>query len=591
MRLRGLTLLALVLLIDCRSADRSAGPGVSSQAPVHLIIVTTTDLHGWVDGHDETIEGPNQKVNVHWGGLDVFAGYLQNLREANPGRVLLIDQGDLFQGTLVSNLSEGEVVVRAYNQLGYVAAAVGNHEFDFGPVGPHSIVRAPGEDPLGALKRNVSLAHFRFLSANIFEKGTRQRPSWVLPYTITEVAGSRVGIIGVSTPDTPVVTTPANVATLDFTDPVPEIVNAARELRQQGVDAVILIAHIGGGCRDNSDPRDPSSCEIDADSFKLARALPPGTVDALFAGHTHKEARQFVNGTPLIQPAALGRGFGIVDLYVDPQKHAVRSEQTTLRPLMAVCGSVFVSNGRCDSRIAKDADLTLKPASFEGKPVVPAVAMRALLKPFIAAVQAKRSEKLGIYLGGPFTRDYTHESALGDLVADALVQAHPQSDFGVVNSGGLRADLKNREVTYGDVFEVLPFDNYVATVRLTGSELRRFMTLGTAGRQGIFQVSGLKMTVDGGVTSGDRLRTLTRTDGSPLIDDQMYTVVTSDFIAAGGDGVLPVTSQLPADRIHVYYDPPTMRDVVIEALKKMSESKTLVPKTEHRIDILDDSGR
>ncbi|HVT04601.1 MAG TPA: bifunctional UDP-sugar hydrolase/5'-nucleotidase [Thermoanaerobaculia bacterium] len=586
--MRRTTLLALLILIACTTSTTSRAPEGHSEAPLHLVIVSTTDLHGWVDGHDETVEGSQKTVNVHWGGLEVLAGYLDNIREANPGRVLLLDQGDLFQGTLVSNLSEGEVVVKAYNQLGYVASAVGNHEFDFGPVGPHSVVRQPGEDPLGALKRNVKMARFKFLAANIFEKDTKKHPWWVLPYMITEVAGARIGIIGISTPDTPVVTAPANVISLDFTDPTAAVVEAARDLRSQGVDAVILLAHIGGGCRDNSDPHDASTCEIDADSFRLARSLPPGTVDVFLSGHTHKEARQFVNGIPVMEPAALGRGFGVVDLYVDLGRHSVRSEQTTMRPLHMVCGSVFSSVERCDSRVHKDADLTMKPAIFEGKPVQPSPAMRSLLNPYIAAVAAKRAEKLGIVLGGPFIRDYTHESALGDLVADALVKAHPESDFGVVNSGGLRSDLINRDVTYGDVFEVLPFDNYVATVRMTGGELRRFMTFGTAGRQGIFQVSGLKMVVDGSATNGERLRSITRSDGTPLDDDQMYTVVTSDFIAAGGDGVLPVTSQLPPDRIYVYYDPPTMRDVVIEALKKMSASGTLVPRTEHRIDILNE---
>lgn len=582
-----MTLLALLALIACTTSTRLPPSAHDEKELLHLVVVSTTDLHGWVDGHDETIARAEGPVKVHWGGLDVLAGYLDNLRAANPGRVLLLDQGDLFQGTLVSNLSEGDAVVQAYNQLGYTASAIGNHEFDFGPVGPHSVARSSEEDPLGALKQNVKAARFKFLSANIFEKGTKRQPWWAVPFTIAAVGGARIGIIGVSTPDTPVVTAPANVTSLDFTDPAAAIVGAAKELRSRGVDAVIVLAHIGGGCRDNTDPHDASTCEIDSDSFRLARSLPAGTVDLFLAGHTHKEARQFVSGVPVVQPAALGRGLGIADLYIDPRSHSVRSEMTTIRPLRPICANVFIAVERCDSRVPKDADLTLKPAQFEGRPVRPSGEMQALLKPYIEAVAAKRSEKLGIVLGGPFIRDYVNESPLGNLVADALVKSHPQSDFGVVNSGGLRSDLKNTDVTYGDVFEVLPFDNFVATVRMTGRELRSFMVLGTAGRQGIFQVSGLKMVVDGSVTiGGDRLRSITRTDGTPLLDDEMYTVVTSDFIAAGGDGVQPVTSQLPADRIHIFYDPPTMRDVVIEALKAMSASGTLTPKTEHRIDVI-----
>src|SRR5215208_3830444 len=105
--------------------------------PVHVVIVGTTDVHGWFNGH--------QNSPVPYGGVPLLASYVEALRAENENRVVLVDSGDMFQGTLESNFFEGEPVVTAYNLLGYSASAVGNHEFDYGPLGPVSIARA-GDD-------------------------------------------------------------------------------------------------------------------------------------------------------------------------------------------------------------------------------------------------------------------------------------------------------------------------------------------------------------------------------------------------------------------------------------------------------------
>ena len=106
------------------------------------------------------------------GGLALLDGYIGNLRAARArdgGAVLLLDAGDLFQGTLESNLNEGAIVISAYNAMRYDAAAIGNHEFDFGPVGPATFAESPQDDPLGAIKARATQARFPFLAANIID--------------------------------------------------------------------------------------------------------------------------------------------------------------------------------------------------------------------------------------------------------------------------------------------------------------------------------------------------------------------------------------------------------------------------------------
>src|SRR5207302_3259232 len=126
-------------------------PQISAQRPATLTIsvIATNDLHGGVLQRGDR------------GGIALFGGYLRNVRAARAsdgGAVLLVDAGDLFEGTLESDLDEGEAVVRAYNQLGYVAAAIGNHEFGYGPLGPSSTPRSPRDDPRGALKARAAQA-------------------------------------------------------------------------------------------------------------------------------------------------------------------------------------------------------------------------------------------------------------------------------------------------------------------------------------------------------------------------------------------------------------------------------------------------
>ena len=143
---------------SCRRAH-----GCGADGTVTLSIIGTNDVHGGIVPRDGR------------GGLAVLGGYAANLRAARArdgGAVLLIDAGDIFQGTLESNLSEGAEVVAAYNALGYAAATIGNHEFDFGPVGSAATPQQPSDDPRGALKQRAAEARFPFLAANLIDAAT-----------------------------------------------------------------------------------------------------------------------------------------------------------------------------------------------------------------------------------------------------------------------------------------------------------------------------------------------------------------------------------------------------------------------------------
>ena len=573
-------LLLFVLFLTACIAVRPPIAPPPAVSPIHVIIAATTDRHGWYDSHHEAPNAPP------YGGLPLLGGYLQILRSNHQGRVIVVDSGDLFQGTLESNFFEGEPVVKGYNALAYDAAAIGNHEFDYGPVGPDSVARVTGEDPLGALKKNAQMAKFPFLSANLTEKATGKTPSWAKRYTIVGANGVKVGIIGLSTPETPNVTTAANVATLSFGDPVAATVSAARELRAAGVDAIVVIAHMGGRCRNiDTNPEDPSSCETDQEAMRFLNALPKGTIDAYFAGHTHSQMRHYINGVPTLQPAPFGRELAMLDMTVDIVSHSV--SKTEMAPLMMVCAQVYEHTETCDPKKAP-AGAALVPRVFEGLVVAELPGLSETLKPYLQQVAAKRNQDLGIRTTDRFKRGYYRESALGDLLTDAL-RTSMKVDIAVMNSGGIRTDLPAGALVYSHMYDVSPFDNFPSIVTMTGAQVRQMLEITTIGGRGILQASGIRYVFDEALDADKpaaqrhRLTEVTLANGQPLDPSAMYRVAMPDFLVTGGEGLDPVMKQIPAARVSTDYTRP-IRELLIDALKAMPQP--LAPKIDGRITVL-----
>jgi 5'-nucleotidase len=551
--------------------------------PIHVFVVGTTDLHGSYDSHHESKSAPA------YGGLPLIAGYLDVLR-ADHGRVIVVDSGDLFQGSLESNFFEGEPVVKGYNALGYDAVAVGNHEFDYGPAGSDSVARLPGQDPLGALKKNARAAKFPFLSANLTEKASGKTPSWAKRYTLIEANGAKVGIIGLSTPDTPAVTNSANVATLNFGDPVAATVSAAKELRAAGAEAVIVIAHMGGRCKNTDvNPEDSSACEKDQEAMRFLQALPKGTIDAYFAGHTHSQIRHYINGVATLQPSPFGREIAILDMTIDPAQHKVT--KTEMAPLTMVCAQVFEKTETCDPKKAP-AGAALVPRKLEGKAVAEAASVAAIFKPYLDQVTAKKNQDLGIRTTDRFKRAYYRESPLGDLLTDAM-RVYLKTDFAFLNSGGIRTDLPAGALIYANMFDVSPFDNFPAVVTMTGAQVKRILEITSiGGGRGILQTSGLRYTFDEArdadkpAAQRNRLTEVTLANGQPLDPAALYRVATIDFLVTG-EGLESMMKQIPAERIKIDFTRP-IRELLIDALKAMPQP--LAPKVDGRITVLNPVG-
>jgi 5'-nucleotidase len=560
-RHKGGLLLAAALGLAALAALWARGGAVQRAAsgPTTLSVVATNDLHGGLLPRDGR------------GGVEVLGGYLANLRSARAanGAVLLVDAGDMFQGTLESNLSEGAAVVSVYNALGYSAAAIGNHEFDFGVVGPGVGPSSPSDDARGALKARAREASFPFLAANLIDRDTGRVVEWtnVRRSTIVERAGVRVGIIGVMTAHALRATSATATRGLDVAPIAPAIAEEAAALRRAGAGVVVVLAHAGGRCTRFDDSRDLSSCDLsDSEIVTVARQLPRGTVDLIASGHTHAGMAHEIGGTIVMQAFSGGSAFSRADLSIDRATGRVIAKRVF--PPRDLCAHVYRGTTRCDPDAARDRPLV--PAEYEGRPVATDGAVAAVLAPAIESARDLRAEPLGVLLETPVRRGLTaRESPLGNLFTDAMLTAVPGADVAVNNTrGGLRADLPAGPLTYGRLYEVFPFEDRLATIGLTGSQLAQVFRAELSQSRDVPGIAGLRVLAR--CAGGKMTVTIQRSSGRPVTATERLTIVTTDFLATGGDGIFsPV---MPADGFPEVRDLPAAREVVADWFRRRGGS-------------------
>ncbi|HET9425309.1 MAG TPA: 5'-nucleotidase C-terminal domain-containing protein [Gemmatimonadaceae bacterium] len=433
--------------------------------PQRLRIIGTNDFHGALDPR------PDETEAMRGGAANVAAAIRKAEQECRQPEcvTILLDGGDMFQGSAASNFVFGRSVVGLFNYLGYSAAALGNHEFDW------------GQDTLRALMR---AARYPILGANVRYKDGRDVP-WIPNDTIVHRGPFRVGIIGLSTVETPVTTTQAHVADLLFADPVPIVDSIAPALRARGADFVVIIGHVGARCA--------AACTGEA--IDIASRI-TAKVDAVVSGHSHTRVDTEVKGMPVVQARSRGLAIDVVDLY------------TSGAPATREIREVYADS--------------LRPDTDAANIVVEANRYLDLVAPQVNRPVARIATTM---------RTSGAQHAVGNLIADAM-RVVGGGDLAVMNSGGVRAPLRAGPATYGTLFEVQPFGNRLVRVRVRGSDLRAYFARALERGSPNFHVSGARIVYHGGATPGlDSLTVL----GRPVTDQAIYTVVLNDFSANGGD--------------------------------------------------------
>jgi 5'-nucleotidase len=327
----------------------------------------------------------------------------------------------------------------------------------------------------------------------------------------------------------------ANTTGLAMAPLASTLVREATRLRREGATIVIATAHAGGRCDARDDPHDLSSCRADEEIFEVARALPPGLVDGIVAGHRHQMVAHDVSGIPVIESYSSGRAFGRIDFMVDRGTGTVR-----------------------DHRIFPPQEIGR--SQYEGRPVVPTAAIEDILAPGVDRARVVKMRLLNAEIAEPLARAANAESHVGNLAADWMRAAVPQADIAITNSGGLRANLPSGRLTYGRLYELIPFDNREIIATLTGEELRRVVQHNLQQRDSMLVVSGIR--AEGRCEHGGLTVEIRRPSGALVTAAESLVVVTSDFLATGGDDFF--TPIMPLRTIGT--DGPIMREHIAQWL-------------------------
>jgi 2',3'-cyclic-nucleotide 2'-phosphodiesterase (5'-nucleotidase family) len=437
-----------------------------------LRILGTTDFHGAILGGAR-----ERRTERPIGGSAVLAAHLRRLAADNPEGTVLVDGGDCFQGTMISNLAFGRPVVEQMNALGYTAVAIGNHEFDW---------------TVDTLARRVREMRFAALGANLKERRSGRRPAWAGSDTVVVRRGVRLGILGLCYRNTPEVTLPSHVAQLRFEDDSATAARIVPRLRRRSrADVVIGIGHIPATV--------DTAGAVQGDLARLARGV--RGVDAWLGGHSHNQVSGEVNGIPTLIAGSHGQVVAVCDLAVDPMRDRVVERRYRLVTAYA-------------DEVEPDSAIHVLVSRWNAE-----------VAPLAAHPVGRNAHHLG--------RTRAGESMVGNLVTDAIRSA-VEADVALQNNGGLRADLPAGEVTWGMIYEVMPFENTVVTMQLTGRELRQMLEEGLRFER-VTQVSGISYRFDLGAPPFSRVSSLTHPDGTPVDENLSYRVACNNFMAEGGD--------------------------------------------------------
>ncbi|MCR6032963.1 hypothetical protein GGQ22_16180 [Nocardioides sp. zg-579] len=501
-------------------------------APLGLAVAATTLVLVPAPAHAATVDITLLNINDFHGRIDEnttkFATTIEEIRaEAGDSNTLLLSAGDNIGASLFASSNQQDLpTIEVLNALDLAGSAVGNHEFDRG---------------FADLEGRVQdAADFDYLGANVYAKGTTT-PA-LDEYATYEVGGVTIGVIGVVTEETSSLVSPAGITSLTFGDPVVAVNRVAAQLSDgdaENGEADVLVAeyHEGAG----AGTPDGSTLEeevIAGGTFADIVKNTSTSVDVIFTGHTHKQYAWTADGRPVVQTGSYGENIGRVDLAVDD-----------------ATGEVTATAVENVARAA-EADLTLpRVAEVEA---ITAEALADAAEVGNRPVAKITADITTAYADGK-RDDRASESALGGLVANALRDGLAdigQPDLGLTNPGGLRAELlfdgdttanpanTDGVVTFAEANAVLPFNNTVALVKLTGAALKKVLEQqwqtnpdGSVPSRPYLQLGmsdNVRVTADPTKDAGERI-TAVHIDGVPLEEEKTYTVSTLSFLATGGD--------------------------------------------------------
>ena len=471
-----------------------------------ISIVGLNDFHGQLEPTALRFDGINQPV----GGAAYLATMFDEELEALGGGLLLAGGDNVGASPPNSALLQDMPAIDVENAWGLDATSYGNHEFDYG---------------VTRLLAHQERADFPFLATNIVDAATGEAPSWVTPSKVFEVNGIKVGVIGAALEGTPELVSAGATAGLKFLDEAPRIAAESKRLFMEGVRVQVVVIHEGTSQGTNT-VGSTAGAPWQGPILDIADALQDTSVDAIIAGHTHRVSNLMRGDILVTEGINAGASYSVLQLLVK--------------------NDVVWAGGA--TRIAKNLG------------VAPRADVQAIVDSANAETAVLRNQVIGTQApGDDILRDpeRKHESEMGNLVTDAMRDKYPGVDAAYTNSGGLRADIlasppsaseAPNEITWGEVFAVLPFQNRSVIVTVTGAQLSQAFVNGfTPVCDGVThtgrypQISGLKVqyhcagaapVIDGMWKTPDGVSG----PATPIGPADSVRLVINDFMLTGGDG-------------------------------------------------------
>ncbi len=397
---------------------------------VKFTVLYTNDEHGWMEATKET------------GGAATMAAAWKSIEDTN-NNVLIISGGDMWTGPAISTWFRGTSMVETMNAMGYDVAALGNHDFDFS---------------VDTLRYRVAnQMSFPVISANIIEKSSGNTPDFVQPYIIKDIAGIKLGIIGLTTLSTPYTTFPENVKDYYFIPYADAVEKYAPKLKEAGADVIIIVGHI-------------CSEEMTA----LAPTAKKFNIPLITGGHCHERIEQNVDGVEIVESGANLENYVKVELEYSSETKNCKVISSTIVPNTGTEKDEVVSG---------------------------------IVQKWQAKAEVALSEEIG-YCSQTIDQD---SPAMGNMICDSWLVSFPDADVSITNQGGIRQDIPQGNISLKTIVGLLPFENSIVQLELTGSELIECVDNYLLG--GMTTIGGYKLS-----------------DGTPIEADKTYKVLTTDYL-------------------------------------------------------------
>jgi 2',3'-cyclic-nucleotide 2'-phosphodiesterase (5'-nucleotidase family) len=425
---KNLKILALFFILITTSCSTLF---VKPSSTADLTIFYTNDEHGWIEDSEKS-----------GGAAGIVGIWKEKNGYSKDGPFLVLSGGDMWTGPAISTWTKGRSTIAVMNAMGYDAAAIGNHEFDWNIEG---------------LENGIKLAEFPLLSSNIKKKETGDLVDFVKPFIIKTINGINIGIIGLSAMDTPYSTFPDYVKDYNFIPYDDALKEYVPQVKNQGAELLVVVGHI-------------SKTEM----MNLAPLASEMGISIIGGGHSHEYVNEIINGVAIIEAGGQMSHFGKIEILFDT---------------------------------IADTVIELKQNIIKNEGSIPDKNIESIVCNWRSKIDSTLSQVIG------FTNQDINQwsNAMHNMVTDSWLKTFSSADISMTNSGGIRQNIPQGNIILEDIIGVLPFENNIVELELTGTQV----------------IDCMKNYLVAGISSKSNHKLA---DGTTIHPDSTYQVLTIDYL-------------------------------------------------------------